>query len=68
MKRQFCVLEEKYPRTGQFRILEAYDTSDGRRTRVCSGLYKSLESAMGEVKAREEDKLIVEHGEDEAKR
>lgn len=36
----------------RFKLLETFDTTDGLRTRVCYGIWKTLEEAQKEVRRR----------------
>lgn len=69
MKRSFAIVRQIAPSIVKpYRLLEAYDSSDGRRTRICAGTWATFEEAANEAAARSEDELIVQHGEDEASR
>jgi hypothetical protein len=49
MKRQLMVMEQVTPPTSRpFRLVEVYMTSDGLRTRVCSGNWKTQAEAETE--------------------
>ena len=56
MKGTFAIFKQASPETDQpFRIIETYLTSEGMRSRICSGAFSSLEVAQYQVSQLEAD-------------
>jgi len=50
MKSTFAIFKQVSPETDRpFRIIESYLTSEGMRSRICSGAFSSLEVAQYQV-------------------
>lgn len=60
--RQLMIMEQVYPPSSTpFRLIEAYMSSDGMRTRVCSGAWKTQGEAETERNLKMERKGGADH-------